>query len=37
MNFGGLETSSWWPGSDVVDWIGVSLFEQVYAGDEGLR
>ena len=37
MNFGGLPTMAWWPGPDVVDWIGISLFEQVYAGVDGLR
>jgi hypothetical protein len=37
MNFGGLETISWWPGPDVVDWVGVSLFGQVYGGSDGLR
>eukprot|EP00808_Paulinella_micropora_P026771 g6779.t1 len=35
-NFMNLPTSVWWPGSDVVDWIGVSLFEQVYLGYAGL-
>ena len=22
---------AWWPGDDVVDWVGVSLFQQAYA------
>lgn len=32
-NFLGLPASAWWPGDKFVDWIGISLFDQVYHGD----
>ena len=25
------DAAAWWPGDDVVDWVGVSLFQQAYA------
>ncbi len=29
--FGGRDISAWWPGTDYVDWVAVSLFAQGYS------
>lgn len=29
--FGGRPVTAWWPGSDYVDWVGISLFGHMYS------